>query len=111
MIMKITKQITFPNNRPGIDLGDIEKTRNTLEYKTIVFTVVLYFFICFALLGVHYAAPYLPLAPALLEESKENEESKKEISGDIKGGTGVNYYERSSSGSPHNPHNKPPSKN
>jgi len=102
------KEITFPNNRPEIDLGDIEKTRNTLEYKTIIFTVVLYFFICFALLGVHYAAPYLPLAPALLQEQEE--ESKKESSGE-KGSTGVNYYERSSSGSPHNPHNKPPSRN
>jgi len=97
------KEITFPHNRPEIDLGDIEKPKNTLEFKTIVFTVVLYFFICAALLTVHYVAPYLPLAPnstegyATWKAPNENDaEKSSEKTGDYQNpGT--------SSGSPHNP--------
>jgi len=89
------QKVSFPKHRPQVDLGDIEKKKNTLEYKTIMFTVVLYFFVCFGLLAVHYLSPLLPKAPALLEA--EAEAASGSDSGNIR-------LTESSSGSPHNPH-------
>jgi len=82
------KDLSFPNNHPKINIGDIETPKNSLEFKTVVFTVSLYIFICLALLTVHYSAPFVPQASSAEQSSEDG--------GSYPSGG-------SSSGSPYNP--------
>lgn len=62
----------FPNGRPNAP-GKSSKNSNLLERQAIIFTVVLYIFICGALLGFHYAAEFEIISTTSIAEDAGEE--------------------------------------